>query len=212
VPSFDSFVRFGVETCNSIKSVVPPGIEDLHRARRHQVPLFVRRNLPSHALTCCPQHPRAYLGSCIGTGEGLDQPVRDARRGAGLLIFLSGHHDYGQSMLVIAGLPTDRAAHVHAVDTRGVVLKYHQRQTLSRSESSRLIHVREKFNVNALGSNDLQKGCRHLCIRDTKKHGPLGQRRLDRHLRLKLSNATRGTFCGGRCYLYSLPLESGKNV
>ena len=34
----------------------------------------------SHPLTCYPQYPCAYLGSCVRSGKRLDQPVRDARR------------------------------------------------------------------------------------------------------------------------------------
>ena len=74
------------------------------------------------------------------------------------------------------------------------MLKYRQRRAIFRNELSCLIQVREKFNVNALGSNDLGKGRCHLCVHDTEKHGQLGQRRLDGHLGLKLSSATRGTF------------------
>ena len=118
----------------------------------------------AHPLTCCSQRPRAYLGSCVSGGKGLDQPVRDARRSAGRLIFLRGDHDHGQLMLVVVILPADRAARLHAVDTRRVVLKYRQRRAIFRNELSCLIQVREKFNVNALGSNDLGKGRRHLCV------------------------------------------------
>jgi hypothetical protein len=52
----------------------------------------------------------------------------------------------------------------HAVDTRRVVLEYRQRQAAFRDERSCLIYVREKFSVNALGSNGLRKGrCQLLC-------------------------------------------------
>ena len=160
VASFGSFLRHGVEICDPIKSVTRLGLEDLHRARRRQAPFCVRESTRSDQLTCCPQRPRAYLGSCIGTGKRLDQPVRDAGRGAGLLIFLSSYDDHGQSMLVIVRLPTDRAAHVHAVDTRGVVLEYRQRRAVVRNQRSRLVDVRHESGAKALGSHGLGKGCR----------------------------------------------------
>ena len=97
-------------------------------------------------------------------------------------------------MLVTVTLLADCAAHLDAVDTRRVVLKYCQRRTIFRNELSRLVYVREKFNVNALSLNDLGKGCCHLCVRDTEKHGRVGQRQLDWHLCLRLSSTTRGTF------------------
>ena len=74
-------------------------------------------------------------------------------------------------MLVIVLLLADCAARLHAVDTRRVVLKYRQRRAIFRNELSRLIYVREKFNVNALGSNGLGKGGCHLCVSDAEKHG-----------------------------------------
>ena len=49
-------------------------------------------------------------------GKGLDQPVRDARRSAGRLIFLCGNHDHGH--LIIIFLLADGTAHFHAVDIR----------------------------------------------------------------------------------------------
>src|SRR3989442_11231263 len=101
-------------------------------------------------------------------------------------------------MLVIVILLADRAARLHAVDTWRVVLEYRQRRAMFRNELSRLIQVQETFNVNALGSNDLGKGCCHLGVHDTEKHGRLGQPRLDGRLGLKLSSATRGTFLGRR--------------
>ena len=51
------------------------------------------------------------------------------------------------------------------------MLEYRQRRAVFRDERSRLIHVREKFGVNALGSNGLGKGCCQLCVRNTEKHG-----------------------------------------
>ena len=60
---------------------------DMHR-QPSQSSFFVFRITLPHPLTCCSQHPRAYLGSCVGAGKRLDQPVRDVRRGAGRLNFL----------------------------------------------------------------------------------------------------------------------------
>ena len=74
--------------------------------------------------------------------------------------------------------------------------KYRQRRAVFRNERSRLIKVREKFGLNALGSNGLGKGCCHLGVADTEKHGPLGHRRLDGHFGLKLSSGWAGRFVG----------------
>ena len=54
-------------------------------------------------------------------------------------------------MLVTVTLLADCAARLHAVDTRRVVLKYRQRRAIFRNELSRLVYVREKFDMNALG-------------------------------------------------------------
>jgi hypothetical protein len=92
------------------------------------------------------------------------------------------------------------------------MLKYRQGRPIFRNELSRLIQVRETFNVNAFGSNDLGKGCCQVCIHDTEKHAELGQRRLDRRPGLKLSSAARGTFLVRRYHLKDLPFDRGKNV
>ena len=69
----------GSQTCNSIKPLVRVGIQDPQCTKRRQAPFFVRWNSPPDPPTCCSQNPRAYLGSCVGTGKGLDQPVGNAR-------------------------------------------------------------------------------------------------------------------------------------
>ena len=74
-------------------------------------------------------------------------------------------------MVVTVTLLADCAARLHPVDTRRVVLKYHQRRTIFRNELSRLVYFREKFNMNALGLNVLGKGGCHLCVSDAEKHG-----------------------------------------
>ena len=85
-PFFGSLLRHRARQppCPCARSVA---LLDMHM-RPSQAPFFVLRNNFPHPLTCCSQHPRAYLGSCVGAGKGLDQPVRDAHRGAGRLIFL----------------------------------------------------------------------------------------------------------------------------
>jgi len=91
-----------------IKSVLRLGVEDSQSAKRGQAPFFIPGDRPSDPLTRCSQRPRAYLGSCVGVGKGLDQPVCDARRGAGIQIFQCGDHNHGQLMLAIALLLPER--------------------------------------------------------------------------------------------------------
>src|SRR5262245_28631898 len=97
-------------------------------------------------------------------------------------------------MVVTVTLLADCAARLHPVDTRRVMLKYRQRRAIFRNELSLLVYVREKFNMNAVGVNELGKGGCHLSVSDAEKHGRVGQCQLDWHLCLRLSSTTRGTF------------------
>src|SRR5262249_33180677 len=103
-------------------------------------------------------------------------------------------------MLVIILLLADGTPHFDAVDIRRVMFEYCYRWAVSRDERSRFFHARENLGVNALGSNGLGKGGCQLCVRDTEKHGPLGQRRLDGPPGLELFVTTHRAFHAGRCY------------
>ena len=58
------------------------------------------------------------VGQGFIVGKGLDQPVRDVRRGADIQIFLCGDHNHGQLMLAIVLLLAD-ARHISIPLIRG---------------------------------------------------------------------------------------------
>jgi hypothetical protein len=65
-PIFGSLLRHGARhPCPCVRSAA---LLDIHRGPS-QAPFFVLRNDSPHPLTCCSQHPRAYLGSCVGAGS-----------------------------------------------------------------------------------------------------------------------------------------------
>jgi hypothetical protein len=73
-------------------------------------------------------------------------------------------------MLGIVVLLANRAARFHGVDTRRIMLKYCERWAIFRNELSRLVRVRAKFGVNALGLNGLEKSCPCFFVRDANDH------------------------------------------
>jgi hypothetical protein len=88
----------------------------------------------------------------MGGGKGFDQPVRHARCYPSILIvLLFSHENYSQSMLVPC-LPPDRAAEADAIGTRGIMLNYGQRGSVSRNGPEPIIDVQERLRANALGS------------------------------------------------------------
>ena len=84
-PGFGSSVRRGPRPPRPLRRET----RWLDRERRpSEAEFFALGNDSPHPLTGCPQHPCAYLGSCVRAGKRLNQPVRDARRDATRLVLL----------------------------------------------------------------------------------------------------------------------------
>ena len=109
-------------------------------------------------------------------------------------------------------LPADGAAGLDPVDPGRVVLEQRERRVVPRNELSRLVRAREESRANPFGSNSLVEGCRHSCICNAENRGPLGQRRLDARLGLKLRGAMDGTFRRSWRHVERLSFDRSKNI
>src|SRR3981189_358618 len=99
----------------------------------------------------------------------------------------------------IVVLLANRAARLHPVDTRRIVLEYCERWAIFGNELSRLVRVRAQFGVNTLGLNGLEKSCPRFYVRDANDHGRFCQGRVDERLSLKVSDATLEMFLVTAC-------------